>query len=54
MRKVLLVIFFLIAPVLVLGYGTSAQTLEVFKKAENIQKLFKANKSDEWVYRFNN
>ncbi len=54
MGKVLFIISFLIAPALLLGYGMSAKTLEVFKKADKIQQLFKANKSDKWVYRFDN
>ena len=54
MRKVLFIVSFLIAPALLFGYGMSAKTLEVLKKADNMQKLFKANKRDKWVYRFDN
>ena len=54
MGKVLFIISFLIAPALLFGYGVSAKTLEVFKKADKIEKLFKANKSNKWVYRFDN
>ncbi len=54
MRKVLFIFIFFTKSAMLLGYGTSAQTLEVFKKAEKIKKLFKENKSDKWMYRFDN